>query len=139
MRLMGLDVGDKTVGVALSDELCISAGPLKIIDRTGSVKKECGEVRRIAEEYGVGRIVVGMPYMLDGSVGIQAQKVCSFVEEMKKRVNIPIDTWDERLSSAEVERSFAEDAPRLRRGRRIDDLAAVVILRSYMERNEGAF
>lgn len=137
MRLMGLDVGDKTIGVALSDELGISVSPLKIIERIGSVRKECGEVRSVVEEYGVGRIVVGIPYMMDGSVGIQAEKVVSFVEDLRKRVSVPVDTWDERLSSAEVERSLAEEPSRSKRARRIDDLAAVVILRAYMERHGG--
>jgi len=133
MRLLGLDVGDKTIGVAMSDELEISAQPLIVIKRTGSVKKDLAEVKRIAEENAVGEIIVGMPYMLDGSTGIQAGKVQEFIEGLRRRVRIPIIEWDERLSTAEAERVLiAGDQRRAKRKEVIDKLAATVILQSYM-------
>lgn len=135
MRIMGLDVGDKTVGVAISDELGISANPITVIKRTESIKKDIAEVRRLAEEYSVGRIVVGMPLMLDGSVGIQAQKVEEFIEALKRRTRIPVVTWDERLTTTTAERVLLEaDQSRAKRKRVIDKLAASVMLQSYLER-----
>ena len=134
---MGLDVGDKTIGVAISDEAGIAANPVTVIARTGSLKREIGEVRRLAEERGVGRIVVGMPFMLDGSVGIQAEKVAAFVEELRKRIRISIVTWDERLTTVEVERILIEsDQSREKRKKVIDKMAAAVMLNSYMDRQK---
>jgi putative Holliday junction resolvase len=134
MRYMGLDVGDKTIGVAITDELGISSQPVTVIARIGSPKKEMAEVRRLVEEYGVERIVVGLPLMMDGSVGIQAEKVLAFIEGLKRRVRVPIVTWDERLSTAEVERMLiAGDQSRAKRKQVIDKLAASVILQCYMD------
>jgi len=134
MRTIGLDVGDKTIGVAMSDEIGITAIPVTVISRTGSLKKEIGEIRRLVEENGVGCIVVGMPFMLDGTMGIQAQKVEAFVEELRRRLKVPIATWDERLTTSEVERILiASDESRMKRKKVIDKLAAAVILRSYMD------
>ena len=134
MRIIGLDVGDKTIGVAMSDELGITAIPLTVISRTGSLKREIGEIRRLVEEHGVGCIVVGMPFMLDGSKGIQAEKVEAFVEELRRRLRVPIATWDERFTTAEVERILiASDQSREKRKKVIDKMAAAVMLRSYMD------
>lgn len=139
MRLMGLDVGDKTIGVAVSDELGITANPVAVIQRTGSLKREMGEIRRIVQEYGIARIVVGMPLMLDGARGIQAQKVEGFVEMLRRRVEVPVVTWDERLTTAEIERILiAADQSRAKRKKVIDKLAAAVMLRSYMEKQSAA-
>lgn len=139
MRYMGLDVGDKTIGVAMSDELGISANPVTVIQRIGSPKKEMAEVRRMAEESGVEQIVVGLPLMMDGSVGIQAEKVLEFVEGLRRRTRIPIDTWDERLSTVQVERMLiSDDQSRAKRKQVIDKLAAAVILQSYLDRRRPA-
>lgn len=138
MRIIGLDVGDKTIGVAMSDELGITAMPVTVISRTGSLKREIGEIRRLVEENGVGRIVVGMPFMLDGTKGIQAEKVDAFVEELQRRLRVPIVTWDERLTTSEVERILiASDQSREKRKKVIDKMAAAVILRSYMDSRGG--
>ena len=135
---MGLDVGDKTIGVAVSDELGIIANPVTVIQRTASPRKDIGEIRRIAEEYGVERIVVGMPLMLDGTVGIQAEKVQAFVEALRRRVAVPVVTQDERLTTAEVERVLIEmDQSRAKRKKIIDKLAAAVILQSYLDRQSA--
>ena len=137
MRYMGLDVGDKTIGVAMSDEIGLTANPVTVISRTGSLKREIGEIRRLVQENGIGRIVVGMPFMLDGSVGIQAEKVQAFVEHLRRRITVPVVTWDERLTTAEVERILiASDQSREKRKKVIDKMAAAVILRSYMDREQ---
>lgn len=134
MRIIGLDVGDKTIGVAMSDELGITAMPVTVISRTGSLKREIGEIRRMVEENGVECIVVGMPFMLDGTKGIQAEKVEAFVEQLRRRLRVPIVTWDERLTTSEVERILiASDQSREKRKKVIDKMAAAVILRSYMD------
>ena len=138
MRIIGLDVGDKTIGVAMSDELGITAAPVTVISRTGSLKREIGEIRRMVEENGVECIVVGMPFMLDGTKGIQAEKVDAFVEELQRRLRVPIVTWDERLTTSEVERILiASDQSREKRKKVIDKMAAAVILRSYMDSRGG--
>lgn len=132
--MMGLDVGDKTVGVAVSDELGISAQPLTIIRRTESIKKDLAEVRRLVEEYAVERIVIGLPLMLNGTVGVQAQKVEEFAEGLRRRVRVPIVMWDERLSTSEIERMLiSDDQSRAKRKEVVDKLAASIILRSYMD------
>jgi len=134
MRTIGLDVGDKTIGVAMSDEVGITANPVTVISRTGSLKREIGEIRRMVEENNVECIVVGMPFMLDGTKGIQAEKVDAFVEELRRRLKVPIVTWDERLTTSEVERILiASDQSREKRKKVIDKMAAAVILRSYMD------
>lgn len=139
MRILGLDVGDKTIGVAVSDELGITANPVCVIQRSASIKKDIGEVRRLAQDYSVERIVVGMPLMLDGSVGIQAQKVQAFVEELRKRTTIPVEVWDERLSTSQVERVLIEmDQSRAKRKKQLDKLAAAIILQAYMDSHRSA-
>ena len=138
MRLMGLDVGDKTVGVAVSDELGITAHPVMVIRRTGSIKKESAEILRLAQEYNVERIVVGRPLMMDGTPGVQAEKVDFFVEALRRRTHIPIVEWDERLSTSEAERMLIEaDQSRSKRREIIDKVAAAVILDSYMRSQSG--
>jgi len=139
MRLIGLDVGDKTIGVAVSDELGFGAHPVTVIKRTDSVRKDIGKVRELAEEYDAERIVVGIPIMLTGETGVQAEKVLSFIEEMRKRIRVPIETWDERLTTSEVERMLIETGHRREKRKEIIDMhAAAVILQSYMDRQKSA-
>ena len=139
MRFMGLDVGDKTIGIAISDELGISANPITVIRRMGSLKREIGEICRIAEEYEVGRIIVGMPLMLDGTVGIQAEKVIAFADALRRRTKVTVVMWDERLTTAEIERMLiASDQSRAKRKRVVDKLAAALILQSYLDRQRAS-
>jgi len=136
---MGLDVGDKTIGVAVSDELGFAAHPVTVIRRTDSIRKDIGKVRELADEYGVSRIIVGIPIMLSGTTGVQAEKVLAFVEEMRKRIRTPIETWDERLTTSEAERVLIETGHRREKRREIiDKHAAAVILQSYMDRQKAA-
>lgn len=135
MRIMGLDVGDKTVGVAISDELEIAASPRTVLPRDG---REWAAVARMAEEEEVGEIVVGMPISLSGQSGPQAEKVVGFITTLRARVPVPVREWDERLSTAEAERVLlAADASRARRRRVIDKLAATLILQSYLDRRRN--
>ncbi len=135
---MGLDVGDKTIGVAVSDELGFGAHPVTVVRRTDSVRKDIGQVRQLAEEHDVERIIVGVPIMLSGETGVQAEKVLAFVEELRRRIRLPIETWDERLTTSEVERMLIETGHRREKRREIIDMhAAAVILQSYMDRQKS--
>lgn len=137
-RLMGLDVGDKTIGVALSDLLMITAQGLTTIKRT-NLKADMQELRKIIEEYNVTKIIVGMPKMMDGTIGIQGEKVIEFTEKLKQKINLPTDFQDERLTTALSEKILiSADVKRKKRKEIIDKLAAVQILTTYMERSKRA-
>jgi putative Holliday junction resolvase len=128
---MGLDVGEKTVGVAISDELEISASPRVVLRRDG---REWAEVARLVQDEEVGEVVVGMPVSLSGEMGPQAQKVARFVETLRARVAVPVQVWDERLSTVAAERVLLDaDASRARRRQVIDKVAAAVILQGYLD------
>ena len=133
-RFMGLDVGDKTIGVAVSDLLMITAQGVTTIKRT-NIKNDLNELKKIIDEYQVTEIVVGIPKMLDGTVGIQGQKVLEFTDKMKKHISLPVEFEDERFTTAISERMLIEaDVKRKKRKEVIDKLAAVQILSSYMQR-----
>lgn len=133
-RLMGLDVGDRTIGVALSDLLMITAQGLTTIKRT-NLKADIQELRKIIDEYNVTKIIIGMPKMMNGTIGIQAEKVISFTEKIKEKIDLPMDFQDERLTTALSEKILiSADVKRNKRKEVIDKLAAVQILTTYMER-----
>ena len=133
-RFMGLDVGDKTIGVAVSDLLMITAQGVTTIKRT-NIKNDLNELKKIIDEYQVTKIVVGIPKMLDGTIGIQGQKVLEFIEKVKKKIDLPIELEDERFTTTISERMLIEaDVKRKKRKEVIDKLAAVQILSSYMQR-----
>lgn len=131
MRLMGLDVGDSRVGIALSDPLGATAQPLRTVDRDdGTVASLAGLVK----EFGVERIVAGLPLLMDGSEGQQAESVRRFVECLAGAVDVPVTLVDERLTTKEAEAVLSEG--RARRGERrgaSDRVAAALILRAYMD------
>ena len=132
MRILALDVGDKRIGVAISDELEIAAHSLTTIHRSDR-NRDFASIRQIIEEYNVEEIVVGMPVMMNGTMGIQGEKVSKFVEELKREVTVPVIFMDERLSTRFVEKVLIDaDVSRKKRGKVIDKLAAVVILQDYM-------
>ncbi|MDO8684609.1 MAG: Holliday junction resolvase RuvX [Armatimonadota bacterium] len=136
-RTMALDVGDKTIGVAISDPLGITAEPLTVIKRSASVKADLREIEDLIRQYDISRIVVGIPIMLAGEEGVQAGKVREFVERLKRRLRIPVATWDERLTTVEAERALLEaDESRAKRRQVIDKVAAAIILRNYMAANK---
>jgi len=128
---MALDVGDRTIGVAVSDPLGITAEPLTVIRRTESVKADLRAVESLIAQYEVSSIVVGLPIMLAGEEGVQAGKVRDFVDRLIKRVRISVVLWDERLTTVEAERVL-EDAKRDERRANVDKIAAAVILQSYL-------
>ena len=133
MRLMGLDVGDRRIGVALSDEGAIIASPHSTIERRGE-KKDVLQLAEMARREEVSEILVGMPFSLDGSMGPQAEKVGRFVEALRGATAIPVTTWDERLTTVSAERALLEaDVSRAKRRLVIDRVAAALILQSYLD------
>jgi len=133
-RIMGLDVGDRTIGVAVSDWLMITAQGVTTIRRT-NLKNDINELKKLIEEYQVTKIVSGLPKMLNGTVGIQGEKVLEFLEKLKKHVDLPIELEDERFTTAISEKMLIEaDVKRKKRKEVIDKLAAVQILTTYMQR-----
>lgn len=133
-RIMGLDVGDKTIGVALSDLLGWTAQGLETIRRIG-IKKDLQRLEEIIKEYEVNKIVVGLPKNMNGTIGLQGEKVLEFNERLEKRFNnIEIVSWDERLTTVAAERSLIEaDVSRKKRKEVIDKIAAVYILQGYLD------
>jgi putative pre-16S rRNA nuclease len=138
MRLLGLDVGDKTIGVALSDESATLASGLHTIRRTG-LKKDLRELAELARGRDVGAVVVGLPRRLDGSEGPQAQKVRAFVQALQDAVKLPVVTWDERFTTVAAEQALIEGGvSRERRKGLVDKVAAVLILQNYLDYRKAA-
>lgn len=133
MRFMGIDLGDKRIGIALSDEGAVIASPMETLPRQGN-RKDIARLLEIAGREDVGVILVGLPLSLDGSEGPQAKKVGRFVEALRAETTLPVTTWDERLSTVTAEQVLIEaDVSRAKRKQRIDQVAAAVILQSYLD------
>ncbi len=133
MRIMGLDFGEKNIGVALSDPLGLTARGLMTLRRE-SIKKDLLALYALVEEHQVERVVLGFPRNMDGSRGPAALQAEAFARRLKGRLQVPVDLWDERLSTAAAERALLEgDVSRRRRGRVIDQVAAALILQNYLD------
>jgi putative Holliday junction resolvase len=133
MRVMALDVGDKTIGVALSDELLITAQPRPTLRRK-NLKSDLEALSRVASENDVREIVVGEPLHMDGKPSPQSLKVVRFTEELRKVVDLPIVFWDERLTSFEAEQHLEQMGMNWRRRREhVDKIAAMIILQNYLD------
>jgi putative Holliday junction resolvase len=134
---MALDVGEKRVGVAVSDETGTIATPRDPILRQ-ELARDLEQIKRLGEELQVKRIVVGWPLSLNGSIGPQARRVEAFVERLKGAVSWPVDLVDERLTSRQAERMLiAGDVRRRRRRDLVDGLAAAMILKTYLDRRQA--
>ena len=133
MRILALDVGDKRIGVAVSDLLSILASPLIAIERT-SDSKAIDAILEIADEQEAGEIVVGLPISLSGGYSDQTKSVAAFVRKLEARSPVPVNTADERYSTVEAERLLSQSKPQRARSRgEIDAAAAAVILQSYLD------
>jgi putative Holliday junction resolvase len=133
-RLLGLDVGTKTVGMALSDVTRSIATPYETLRRT-KFTADAKLVADLVDEFDVGAIVIGLPINLDGSEGKRAQSTRAFARNLAAHVAVPLVLWDERLSTAAVERHLLEaDASRKRRAEVIDRMAAAYILQGALDR-----
>jgi putative Holliday junction resolvase len=137
-RCLGLDVGDRRIGVAVSDPLGWTASPLPTVERV-SWKKDLARVRSLLEEHRVELVVVGLPIRMDGTSGERAERTLEFVRRLQATTRVPVVTWDERLSTREAERRMVEaDVRRERRREVIDGIAASLILQGYLDsRNAG--
>ena len=134
MRIMALDVGSRTIGIACSDALLMTAQGIKTIRRT-SLENDFKRLSELISEYEVHELVVGMPKNMNGTKGERAEKTEEFVEKMKEVIDLPITFWDERLSTVMAERQLiAADVSRKKRKDVIDKMAAVVILQGYLDR-----
>ena len=138
MRIMGLDYGSKTVGVALSDELGITAQPIMTIERKSEnkLRKTLAKIEEIIEEYKVSFVVLGYPKNMNNTIGPRAQATEEFKEHIERRTGLEVKLWDERLTTIESERILMEAGVR-REHRKdyIDKMAAAIILQSYMDAN----
>lgn len=135
MRVLGLDVGDKTVGVAVSDPLGLTAQGVEVIRRT-SLEADMQRLQELLNEYQVKKIVVGMPRRTDGSYGPEADKVKGFTDALAEITECTIEFWDERFSTVAAERVLLEgDVSRKKRRKVIDKVAAAVILQAYLDRS----
>lgn len=134
MRIMALDVGSRTIGIACSDALLMTAQGIETIRRT-SLENDFNRLRKLISEYEVHELVVGMPKNMNGTKGERAEKTEEFVEKMKAVIDLPVTFWDERLSTVMAERQLiAADVSRKKRKGIIDKMAAVVILQGYLDR-----
>ncbi len=132
--LLGLDLGAKTIGLALSDGALIVASPNSTIRRT-KFTADAETLRRLVEQHGVGGLVIGLPVNMDGSEGPRCQSVRQFATNLLERFDIPIAFWDERLSTAAVTRTLIEaDVSRKRRSEVVDKMAAAYILQGALDR-----
>ncbi len=138
VRILGLDVGDVRIGVALSDETRTLATGIVTVARVGP-RKDVKAIRDLVVARGVSLVVVGVPYRLDGSLGPQGEKVMAFVEALRRGLRVPVETWDERFTTAVADERLAEAGVRRRdRKSRIDRAAAAVILQGYLDAGQPA-
>ncbi len=136
MRLMGLDYGAKTVGVALSDALLLTAAPYETIFRTeeNKLRKTFRRIEEIAKENDVGRIVLGLPLNMDDTHSEQTEKTLIFMEALKRRTGLPVELQDERLTSVAADEVLSESGVAEKdRKQYIDRIAAALILKEYMD------
>jgi putative Holliday junction resolvase len=131
MRIIGLDLGERRIGVAAADDRMPVAVPVATVEADGDA---VGAVSRLVEEQQAGEVVIGLPLSMTGAMGPQAQQAMEVVEALRERLGIPVHTWDERLTTVQATRSLGP----LKRGRREDKgardaVAAAILLQAYMD------
>jgi putative Holliday junction resolvase len=133
MRILGLDIGDRTIGVAISDPLGFTAQGVTTIRRKGN-EKDLEELKKICDEYKVETIVSGLPKNMNGTLGPQSEKVTAFCKLIEENINLPIKMWDERLTTVAAHRVMLEaDLSRSKRKKIVDKMAAMYILQGYLD------
>lgn len=132
-RVLGIDLGERRIGLAIGDETGTLASELTVMQR-GSLEQDAASLRELIETRGVAVIVVGLPRSLSGEVGWQARRTLAWVDGIRRHIGTPIETWDERLTTVEAGRAmtFAGVSARKQKGR-IDMAAAAVMLQSYLD------
>ena len=144
MRIMGLDYGSRTVGVAVSDPLKITAQAVETITRKdeNKLRRTCARIEELIDEYQVEKIVLGLPKHMNNDIGDRAEKSIEFGRMLERRTGLEVVMWDERLTTVEAERTLIENKVRREnRKKYVDQIAAVFILQGYLDqiRNEDVF
>lgn len=136
-RILGLDVGSRRIGIAVSDPLGITAQGLETLQRKNK-RHDFAHLERVIREYSVAEIVVGLPLRMSGAAGTQAEKMQTFAEDLRKRFALPVHFWDERLTSAEANRLLREtDLSIEKRSQAVDRMAAILILQGWMQNRQN--
>ncbi|HEX3032451.1 MAG TPA: Holliday junction resolvase RuvX [Bacillota bacterium] len=134
MRIMGLDFGENTIGVAISDPMGWTAQGIETIRRQGWNDGDMCRLKQLIKEWEVEKIVIGLPKNMNGTLGPRAEKTLEFKSRLEEETGLPVITWDERLSTKAAERALLEaDVSRGKRKKVIDKLAAVIILQGYLD------
>lgn len=137
MRIMGLDVGDRTIGVAVSDALGWTAQGVEVIRRT-SLARDLARLQELVDMHEVVSFVVGLPKNMNGTIGPQGEKVLEFVEKLKGNFDLPVMLWDERLTTVAAQKTLiAADVRRDKRKKVVDKMAAALILQGYLDSKPG--
>ena len=132
-RVLGLDVGSRRIGLAVSDGLGFTAQGLETLQRRNK-RTDFAALEKLIREYAVKEIVVGLPLRMSGAEGTQSAKMQEFAEDLRKRFRLPVHLWDERLTSAEANRLLREtDLSIEKRAKAVDRMAAILILQGWME------
>lgn len=133
IRILALDVGEKRIGLAVSDPLGITAQGLEVLKRQGK-EADLARLLQVARKYHVQEILVGLPRHLDGRLGAQAPEIMELARALGAALGVPVTPWDERLTTAQAERVLIEaDLSRRRRRQVVDQVAAALILQSYLD------
>lgn len=136
-RILGMDVGSRRIGLAVTDPLGITAQGLETVQRQNK-RSDFAHLEQVIREYKVAEIVIGLPLRMTGAEGIQAEKMQAFAEEIRRHFRLPVHLWDERLTSVQANRLLRETNMSIkRRGEVVDQMAAVLILQSWMEARSG--
>lgn len=134
MRILGLDIGSKTIGVAISDPLGWTAQGITTIRRSKK-EQDLEEIKKICKEYSVETIVIGLPKNMNGTIGESGERVLEFSEQIKNFTGIKIEMWDERLTTVAAHKAMLEaDLSRGKRKKIVDKIAAIYILQGYLDR-----
>ena len=136
MRILGIDLGEKRIGISISDELGITAQGLPTIKSANEIE-DLKNIKEIIDQYGVEKIVLGLPINMNGSLGEQAKKAISFAEKLKSSFQLPVELEVERLTTSKAEKFFIEtDRSRKKRKKVIDKMSAIIILQSFLDRKK---
>jgi putative holliday junction resolvase len=141
MRIMGLDYGSKTVGVAISDPLLFTAQPIEIIRREqeNKLRKSLARIEELIKEYEVSEIVLGLPKNMNNSLGDRAEKSLEFKDMLERRTGLKVTMWDERLTTVSAHKAMIEAGIRREdRGKYVDSIAAVFILQGFLDSRSNA-
>ena len=134
MRILGIDLGEKRIGISISDELEITAQGLPTINSINEIE-DLKNIKKIIDKYQVEKIILGLPINMNGSLGKQAKKAISFAEKLKSSFQLPVELEDERLSTRKAEKFLIKtDRSRKKRKKVIDKMSAIIILQSFLDR-----